>query len=111
MRHSDKAIGFCAGCLAARTRNRTHGKSSPESPEYEPWKGIMKCCHNPRDVRFQYYGGRGIKVCHLIARIDDEGDHRPSNCRWATVKKQRATKQENTDGFDHEDLRKGRSQP
>jgi hypothetical protein len=23
----------------------------------------MKRCHSPRDVRFQHYGGRGIKVC------------------------------------------------
>jgi hypothetical protein len=102
-------------CLAARARIRTHGKSSPESPEYETWKGIMKRCHNPRDVRFQHYGGRGIKVCvrwrrsfaafladmgrrpspkHLIARIDDEGDYRPSNCSWATVKKQRANRRD-----------------
>ena len=103
------------GCLAAKTRHRTHGKSSPKSPEYETWKGIMKRCHHPRDVRFQHYGGRGIKVClrwrrsfaafladmgrrpspkHLIARIDDEGDYRPSNCRWATVKKQRANRRD-----------------
>src|SRR5262249_52625680 len=105
--------------LAARTRNSTHAKSSPDSPEYETWKGMMKRCHSPRDVRFQRYGGRGIKVCvrwrrsfaafladmgrrpsrkHLIARIDDEGDYRPSNCRWATAKKQRANRRDQNVG-------------
>ena len=82
------------GCLVSKTRHRTHGNLSPVSPEYETWKAIMKRCHHPRDVRFQHYGGRGIKVClrwrrsfaafladmghrpspkHLIARIDLEG--------------------------------------
>jgi len=103
------------GCLVSNTRRRAHGKSSPDSPEYGTWKEIMKRCHNPRDVRFQHYGGRGIKVCvrwrrsfaafladmgrrpspkHLIARIDDEGDYRPSNCTWATAKKQRANRRD-----------------
>jgi hypothetical protein len=103
------------GCLVSKTPHRTHGNSSPDSPEYGTWKEIMKRCHSPRDVRFQHYGGRGIKVCmrwrrsfaaflvdmgrrpspkHLIARIDDEGDYRPSNCRWATVKKQRANRRD-----------------
>jgi hypothetical protein len=31
---------------------------------------------------------------HLIARIDVEGDYRPSNCRWTTVKKQRADRRD-----------------
>jgi len=51
------------GCLVSKTRHTTHGNLSPESPEYETWKEIMLRCHNPRDVRFQHYGGRGIKVC------------------------------------------------
>jgi hypothetical protein len=42
----------------------------------------MKRCHNPRDVRFQHYGGRDIKVCvrwrrSFAAFLADMG-HRPS---------------------------------
>src|SRR5215831_3736758 len=29
------------GCLVSKTRHRTHGNLSPESPEYGNWKEIM----------------------------------------------------------------------
>jgi hypothetical protein len=73
------------GCLVSKTRHRTHGNLSPESSEYETWKAIMK--------RLADMGHRPSPK-HLIARIDDEGDHRPSNCRWATVKKQPANRRD-----------------
>src|SRR5688572_16770032 len=31
--------------------------------EYRSWTGMLSRCRNPNDPMFQYYGGRGIKVC------------------------------------------------
>jgi len=33
------------------------------APEYEAWTGMIGRCHNEKDQRFSYYGGRGITVC------------------------------------------------
>lgn len=83
--------------------------------EYLVWMGIKQRCYNKHNSAYQYYGGRGIKVCDewlysvenfynwlhkngydknsdfgrcTVDRIDTNGDYCPENCRIITLHEQ-----------------------
>lgn len=102
---------YSCGCLINRDK-RTHGMSKTRF--YKIWKSMRKRCNNPVGNRFDYYGGKGIKVewitfeqfrddmyksylSHIdehgeknttIDRKDGEKNYSKENCRWATYQVQ-----------------------
>lgn len=106
------------GCLVgekAAARNRAtivHGESikTAKTPEYRSWESMKSRCCNPKNKKYDLYGGRGIKVCerwltsfpnflvdmgrrpslkYSLDRFPDtDGHYEPNNCRWATATEQ-----------------------
>lgn len=102
------------GCYIA-PRNGTnswkHGGASngKVDPEYRSWHGAKTRCYKKDDTHYPGYGGRGIIMCDrwlnsypnflqdmgrrpekswTLDRIDVNGNHEPSNCRWASKQTQ-----------------------
>jgi hypothetical protein len=98
--------------LARTTHGATRGPDGDKSrweAEYNIWSGIITRCENKNHNSYPRWGGRGIKICkkwrnsyeaflsdmgrrpspkHSIDRIDNDGDYKPGNCRWATASQQ-----------------------
>lgn len=109
------------GCQRAENARRMgavsrprHGncKSGVVSLTYTSWDSMIQRCTNPKNDRWEYYGGRGIEVCQrwltfdnflsdmgqrphrllTLDRIEVNGNYEPGNCRWADWKTQAANK-------------------
>lgn len=108
-----KGLSVSCGCWRRQQlsdRNTTHGLSG--TPEYTNWQSMRNRCLNPADKKYKRYGGRGIKICkrwnsfrlflqdmglrptllHSLDRRDNNGDYKPSNCKWSTPLEQARNK-------------------
>lgn len=95
----------------AANRQYKHGhatKYGPLSPTYKKWIAMKDRCYNPSSTSYEYYGGRGIKVCErwkdsfenfladmghvpeglTLERKNSDKDYSPDNCCWATREEQ-----------------------
>jgi len=88
-------------------KSRVHGHSwkngkQLKSPEYYSWATMKQRCLNKNAPNYDYYGGRGIRICEewmafpnflndmgkrtkgkSLDRIDPDGNYEPENCRWS----------------------------
>ncbi len=93
--------------------HKTHGhhKNGKPSPTYKSWQSMKQRCDNPKSTGFEYYGGRGIKVCErwnkfnnfledmgerpeglTLDRKDVDGNYELPNCKWASDAEQGANR-------------------
>ena len=93
------------GCFRREQRSTLNGMS--HTPTYNSWRCMIYRCTNPKDAKWEYYGGRGVSVCDrwlnyenflsdmgerpegkTIDRINPDGNYEPGNCRWLEKQKQ-----------------------
>lgn len=97
-----------------------HSKIGKVSKIYKVWISMNSRCNNPKNKSYQYYGGRGIKVCerwsnknpngfqnfikdignkpgpnYSIDRVNNNLGYSLDNCRWSTKKEQNTNQKSN----------------
>ena len=103
------------------------GKPITVHPLYRIWSSMKQRCYDPNVKAYEYYGGRGIKVCDRwlnsfydflcdmgkrpngtsIDRKDVNGNYEPENCRWATKHQQMANKRNSNENIGVHIFQKG----
>lgn len=107
-RKNGKPLWECR-CEKVIEMNTTHGGTGTRL--FRIWTSMKTRCSNPNYKKYEYYGGRGIKVCDewlhdfaafrkwalangykdnlTLDRKDPDGNYEPQNCQWATWHEQR----------------------
>jgi hypothetical protein len=102
-------------CFILGHRARKHGgiMERVRTPEYGSYGAMKHRCLNPKNLRWSFYGGAGVKICDrwlgekgfenfladlgprpagtTLGRFGDVGNYEPGNCAWQTSKEQRVT--------------------
>jgi hypothetical protein len=115
------SVSKSCGCLrkeqlsaesGEENRNFRHGgcRGGRVSPAYVSYKAMHDRTSNPKNVAYENYGGRGIKVSErwsgetgfanfimdmgerpegmTLDRKDPDGNYEPLNCKWSTPQEQ-----------------------
>lgn len=104
-----------------------HGFSG--SPIYRVWGDMISRCNSSTNTAYPNYGGRGIRVCRRwlkfeyfladmgfppkgksLDRVDNNGNYKKSNCRWATRFEQENNKRSSLILVNSAAIRKTRAQ-
>lgn len=107
----------CPACIPAQRIEIATKHGGVGSPEYISFSAMKQRCSDPKNKRFDRYGGRGIQVCerwlnsfsnfledmgpkpspnHSIERLDTDKNYEPGNCVWATKEVQANNRSNNT---------------
>ena len=113
---SGKAHG-CNQCSKKRVIRAITKHGAIGTREYVTYSAMKSCCYNPKDKRYDRYGGRGITICsrwmesfnnflsdmgqkpskeHSIERLEVDKGYEPGNCIWATLSEQANNRSNNT---------------
>lgn len=121
MQYVFKNITKSCGCYSKEINskrmtkmNYIHGYGG--SPEIYCWLNIKNRCYKIKDKHYEWYGGRGIRMCDRwlesfnnfiedmgdrpdnktsLDRIDSNSNYCKENCRWADQKEQLESKYNN----------------
>ncbi len=85
------------------------------TPEWRSWRHMLRRCYDINDIRFRFYGGRGIIVCdewkndfekflsdmgakpkgYTLHRLKNDQNYSKDNCAWADMQTQQRNRSNN----------------